>query len=68
MFGRLGFSEILLILALVFVFFGAKKIPEAAKSIAKGLKEFKRELSTKEDDKPDDDPPNSEQKSKEKDI
>jgi sec-independent protein translocase protein TatA len=43
MFGlfNLGGGEIILILALVLILFGAKKLPELAKGLGKGIKEFK---------------------------
>jgi sec-independent protein translocase protein TatA len=34
-------GEIILILALVLIFFGAKKIPELARGLGKGIREFK---------------------------
>lgn len=40
-FGGLGGWEILLILMVLLIFFGAKKIPELAKGLGKGIKEFK---------------------------
>ncbi len=40
MFSNIGTTEILLVLLLVLVFFGAKKIPELAQGIGKGIKEF----------------------------
>ena len=44
MFGlfNLGGGEIILILALVLVLFGAKKLPELAKGLGTGIKEFKK--------------------------
>ena len=39
--GGLGGWEILLILLVLLIFFGAKKIPELAKGVGKGIKEFK---------------------------
>jgi sec-independent protein translocase protein TatA len=44
MFGifNLGGGEILVILALVLIFFGAKKLPELAKGLGQGIKEFKK--------------------------
>lgn len=39
--GSMGGGEIVLILAVVLIFFGAKKIPELAKGFGKGIKEFK---------------------------
>ena len=37
----LGAGEITLILAIVLIFFGAKKIPELARGLGKGIREFK---------------------------
>lgn len=45
---RLGPSELLIILAVVLVLFGGKKLPELAKGLGQGLKEFK--AATKEDE------------------
>ena len=39
--GRLGVTEILVILAIVLLLFGGKKIPELMKGIGTGIKEFK---------------------------
>ncbi len=36
-----GGMELILILAIVILLFGAKKIPDLAKGIGKGIKEFK---------------------------
>jgi sec-independent protein translocase protein TatA len=48
MFGNLGFTEIAIILLILVLFFGAKRIPEIGASIGKGIKEFKRGLSKDE--------------------
>jgi sec-independent protein translocase protein TatA len=45
---RLGPSELLIILAVVLVLFGGKKLPELAKGLGQGLKEFK--AATKDDE------------------
>lgn len=37
----LGAPEIILILLIILIFFGAKKIPELAKGFGKGIREFK---------------------------
>jgi len=39
---NLGGGEIVLILALVLILFGAKKLPELAKGLGNGIKEFKK--------------------------
>jgi len=38
----LGMPEILIIFFIVLLLFGAKKLPELAKGLGKGLKEFKQ--------------------------
>ena len=42
MFGGLGMSELLVILGIAVLLFGARRIPEIAKSLGKGIKEFKK--------------------------
>jgi len=56
MFGNLGVWEILMILVVVMLLFGAKRLPEMGASIGKGIREFKRSISQTEDAimKPDD--------------
>lgn len=39
--GGLGGTEIVLILAVVLIFFGPKKIPELARGLGRGIREFK---------------------------
>jgi len=39
--GGLGASEVTLVLAFFLIFFGAKKIPEIARGLGKGIREFK---------------------------
>ena len=39
--GGLGGGEIFIILVILLLFFGAKRIPELAKDLGKGIKEFK---------------------------
>lgn len=41
---RIGFTEILLILAVILILFGSKKLPDIARSIGKGIKELKKSL------------------------
>ena len=39
---NLGGGEIILILAIVLILFGAKRLPELAKGLGQGIKEFKK--------------------------
>jgi len=47
--GNLGFTEIMVILLVVLLLFGAKRLPEVGSSIGKGLREFKRSISDTQD-------------------
>lgn len=38
--GPIGFNEILIILVIVLLLFGAKKIPELMRGVGKGMREF----------------------------
>ena len=49
MFG-LGVQELLLILIIAMFFFGGKKLPEIAKGLGKGIREFKRASEGMADD------------------
>jgi sec-independent protein translocase protein TatA len=49
MFENIGFGELLIILVVVLVLFGSKKIPELAKGLGKGISEFKKGLREVED-------------------
>ncbi len=46
MFENIGGSEILVILLVVFIFFGPKKLPELGKNIGKGIKEFRNAMNS----------------------
>lgn len=49
--GRIGMPEVILILAIFILFFGAKKLPEIGAAIGKAMKEFKKGMrEAKEDD------------------
>ncbi|MCB9092150.1 MAG: twin-arginine translocase TatA/TatE family subunit [Halobacteriovoraceae bacterium] len=49
MFG-LGIGEILIILVVLVVFFGAKRLPQMGGSLGKALKNFKKEVTRKDDE------------------
>ena len=44
MFGNLGMGELMVILVIVLVLFGAKRIPEISASFGKGIREFKKNV------------------------
>ena len=45
MFGHLGFPEVLIIMVIILLLFGAKRIPEIAGSMGKGIREFKKNIN-----------------------
>lgn len=52
--GSIGWQEILLILLLALLLFGAKRLPEVGRAIGKGIREFKegmRGIDKDEDEK-----------------
>jgi sec-independent protein translocase protein TatA len=49
---NVGPWEIVLLLLLALLLFGAKRLPEIGRSMGKGMREFKDSLSGKEDDEP----------------
>jgi sec-independent protein translocase protein TatA len=52
--GSLGVPELLIILLVILVLFGAKKIPDLAQGIGKGIREFKKGIKGDEEEKPSD--------------
>ena len=44
-FGNFGFTEMLMLLVIVLVLFGARRVPEIGASIGKGIREFKKNIS-----------------------
>ncbi len=48
----IGSGELIVILCIVLLLFGGKKLPEVARSLGKGIREFKKACN--EPDEPDD--------------
>lgn len=49
MFGRLGPMELIIIFLIVILLFGGRKIPEIAKGLGKGIRDFKSSMSGESD-------------------
>ena len=55
MFGKLGLPELLIILVIVILIFGANRLPEIGRGIGRGIRNFKDATKTGQD-KDDQDP------------
>ena len=52
MFAMPGLTELLIILFVIVLLFGAKKLPELASGLGKGIKEFKKATQGRDEDDP----------------
>ncbi len=62
--GPVGLPEMLLIVLIIVIIFGARRLPELGKSLGEGIKNFKKSISSKERDNDKSDrtePPSKEQ-------
>lgn len=48
--GNIGITEIAIVLVLVLIIFGPKRLPELGRSLGKGIREFKGSISGIHDD------------------
>jgi sec-independent protein translocase protein TatA len=48
--GRIGIPELLIILAIIILIFGASRLPEIGRGIGKGIRNFKDATKTENDD------------------
>lgn len=60
MFPNVGMGELVVILVIVLLLFGAKRLPEVAKSLGKSIKHFKDGMTDVNDS--DDNPPKNGEK------
>jgi len=51
--GNIGFVEILILVLILVILFGGKRIPELAKGLGKGIRSFKKALKGEEEEKSD---------------
>jgi sec-independent protein translocase protein TatA len=50
LFGTFGTPEVIFVLALVLLLFGAKRLPELARSLGQGIKEFRKSVKEVSED------------------
>ena len=72
--GNIGLPEIAIVLVIVLLIFGPKRLPELGRSLGKGMREFKDSISGKGDEEekpeltpaaaPEDEPPKAESAAK----
>ncbi len=58
----IGWLQIVLIIVLVLILFGAGKLPKVMGDIGKGMKNFKDGLNTKDEEEAEDNKPESKKK------
>ena len=51
MFGSLGWQELLIILVIIALLFGASRVGDMGKALGRGVKEFRAEATAKDDKK-----------------
>ena len=51
--GRIGLPELIVILLIVLLLFGAGKLPQIAKSMGEAIKEFKKSVNSKDEENKD---------------
>ena len=49
----LGVPELMIVFLIIIVLFGASRIPQIAKGLGAGIRDFKKELKGTEEDEPD---------------
>ncbi|MBD3412858.1 MAG: twin-arginine translocase TatA/TatE family subunit [Candidatus Aminicenantes bacterium] len=65
--GPLGPGELILIVLLIVIIFGARKLPELGKSLGQGIKNFKKSITSEENNEEEKKPLKDKNKSSSKD-
>jgi sec-independent protein translocase protein TatA len=55
--GNIGWQGLVIILVVLLVIFGPKRLPEMGRSLGKGMREFKDSITGKDDEQPREIPP-----------
>jgi sec-independent protein translocase protein TatA len=55
--GNIGWQGLIIILIVLLVIFGPKRLPEMGRSLGRGMREFKESITGKDDDEPREIPP-----------
>ncbi len=50
MFGAIGPSELIIIMLIILLLFGSKRLPELARSLGKGIQQFKKAMDDVKDE------------------
>jgi sec-independent protein translocase protein TatA len=45
MFGNIGWGEVIIIMIVILLLFGARRIPEVMRSLGQGVREFKKSMN-----------------------
>jgi len=51
--GWISIPEIILLLVVILLIFGPKRVPEIGRSLGKGMREFKNSISGREEERPE---------------
>ena len=60
--GQVGLPEMFVVLVIALIVLGPKRLPEMARSLGRGVREFKEAITTESHDDDDDDPSRLERK------
>ncbi|MEA1912405.1 MAG: twin-arginine translocase TatA/TatE family subunit [candidate division WOR-3 bacterium] len=65
MFGTVGWPEIIIILVIALLLFGAKRLPEVGRSLGKAIREFKKSYREISNEFEEEEPPKDKMEKKE---